>query len=75
MSEKGNPYENALAKSFIATLKKEEVNLGEYEDMNETLSRIGYFIEGFYNKKRLQLSLGYQSSAEFEKKFKEGVLI
>lgn len=74
MSEKGNPCENALKESFIATLKKEEVNLSEYEDMNEALSRIGYFIEDVYNRKRLHSSLGYQSPEEFEEKFNESVL-
>lgn len=68
MSAKGNPYENAQAESFMATLKREEVYLSEYEDMAETLSRIGYFIEDVYNTKRLHSSLGYLPPAEFESK-------
>lgn len=37
MSRVGNPYENAQAESFIATLKKEEVYLCEYENVAEAL--------------------------------------
>lgn len=68
MSARGNPYENAQAESFIATLKKEEVYLFEYENIKEAQSRIGYFIEDVYNRKRLHSSLGYLPPAEFESK-------
>jgi len=68
MSAKGNPYENAQAESFIATLKREEVYLSNYEDMAEALERIGYFIEDVYNTKRLHSSLEYLPPAEFESK-------
>jgi len=33
MAHKGNPYENALAESFLKTLKTEEVYLWEYETL------------------------------------------
>lgn len=66
MSRVGNPYDNAQAESFMATLKKEEVNLSEYENILEAQSRIGYFIEDVYNQKRLHSSLGYLPPAEFE---------
>lgn len=66
MAATGNPYENAQAESFIATLKKEEVYLYEYDDMTEALLRVGYFIEDVYNTKRLHSSLGYLPPAEFE---------
>jgi transposase InsO family protein len=32
MARKGNPYDNAVAESFIKTLKVEEVYLWEYRD-------------------------------------------
>src|SRR3972149_604632 len=53
MSRVGNPYDNAFAESFLATLKKEEVRLFEYENTIEARSRIGHFIEDVYNQKRL----------------------
>ena len=68
MSAKGNPYENAQAESFMATLKREEVYLFDYENMAEAQERIGYFIEDVYNTKRLHSSLEYLPPAEFESK-------
>lgn len=67
MTQTGNPYENPQAESFIATLKREEVYLCEYDDATEALCRIGYFIEDVYNTKRLHSSLGYLPPAEFER--------
>lgn len=75
MAAKGNPYDNAYAESFIATLKKEEVNLSEYENIQEAQSRIGRFIEDLYNRKRLHSSLGYLPPEEFETKLKVGVCL
>ena len=68
MSATGNPYENAQAESFMATLKREEVYLSDYENMAEAQERIGCFIEDVYNVKRLHSSLGYLPPAEFESK-------
>lgn len=68
MSAKGNPYENAQAESFFATLKKEEVYLCEYETFKEARMRIGEFIEEVYNRKRLHSSLDYLPPVEFEER-------
>jgi transposase InsO family protein len=67
MAAAGNPYENAQVESFIATLKREEVYLSQYDDISEALLRIGHFIEDVYNTKRLHSSLGYLPPAEFER--------
>jgi putative transposase len=66
MSRKGNPYDNAYAESFIKTLKSEEVELWEYQTMEDVQERIPYFIEDVYNQKRLHSSLGYRPPCEFE---------
>lgn len=66
MSQKGNPYDNAYAESFIKTLKSEEVRLWEYQTMEDVQNRIPYFIEDVYNQKRLHSSLGYRPPCEFE---------
>ena len=68
MSRSGNPYDNAMAESFMATLKKEEVYLYQYDNLLEARKRIGTFIEDVYNEKRLHSSLGYLPPAEFESK-------
>ena len=66
MSRKASPNDNALAESFIKTLKYEEVYLFEYEDFAEAQQRIEEFIERVYNEKRLHSALDYQSPNEYE---------
>ena len=66
MSRKGNPYDNAMAESFIKTLKVEEVYLNEYENLLDARNNIDRFIKEVYNQKRLHSSLGYQTPAECE---------
>ncbi len=66
MSRKANPYDNALAESFMKTLKYEEVYLFEYEDFAEAQRRIGQFLERVYNEKRLHSALGYLPPVEYE---------
>jgi putative transposase len=67
MSRKGNPYDNAMAESFVKTLKYEEVYRNEYRDLAEAWAGIGRFFEQVYNEKRLHSALGYRPPAEFER--------
>ena len=66
MSRTGNPYDNAMAESFMKTLKAEEVYLNEYESLLDATTNIDHFIDQMYNKKRLHSSLGYMPPVEFE---------
>jgi putative transposase len=66
MARKGNPYDNAVAESFMKTLKTEEVYLWEYRTVEDVQSRLPYFIEQVYNRKRLHSALGYRPPEEFE---------
>ena len=59
MSRRGNPYDNALAESFIKTLKYREVYRQEYRDLAEARASIRRFLEQVYNEKRLHSALGY----------------
>jgi transposase InsO family protein len=68
MSRKGNPYDNAQAESFMATLKKEEVYLSNYETIEEARTRLPYFIDAVYNRRRRHSALGYLSPVAFELK-------
>jgi hypothetical protein len=67
MSRRGNPYDDALAESFIKTLKYEEVYRQEYRDLPEARASIPRFLEQVYNQKRLHDALGYLPPTEFEK--------
>ena len=66
MSRKANPYDNAKAKSFMKTLKYEEVYRSEYRDLAEARASIRRFLEKVYNEKRLHSALGYCPPVEFE---------
>lgn len=66
MSRAGCPYDNAMAESFMKTLKSEEVNGRAYRTMAEVRANIGSFIETVYNRDRLHSALDYLSPIEFE---------
>ena len=69
MSRPANPYDNAKAESFMKTLKTEEVNGKDYDNLDDARSRVGEFIENVYNAKRLHSALGYKPPEEFEAEF------
>ena len=67
MSRTGNPYDNALAESFVATLKTE--CFGDLIPPTRAAAELMAFdyIESFYNRRRRHSSLGYRSPLDFEK--------
>ena len=69
MSRKGNPYDNAMAESFMRTIKVEEVYINEYTTVADAYANIKNFIEIVYNHKRLHSSLGYKTPEEIEVEF------
>jgi transposase InsO family protein len=72
MSRAGNPYDNALAESFMRTLKCEEVYLAEYRDAEDAHQRISRFLDDYYNRRRLHSSLGYRTPEAYERKAADG---
>lgn len=68
MSRPANPYDNALAESFMATFKAECFDQVPDSPAHARLKVFDY-IETFYNPKRLHSALGYQSPVEFESQF------
>ena len=67
MSRKGNPYDNALAESFVATLKTE--CFGHSIPATKATAKLMIFayIETFYNPRRRHSALAYRSPIDFEK--------
>jgi putative transposase len=66
MSRAGCPYDNAMAESFMKTLKQEEVDGTAYRDIDHARAAIGTFFEDVYNRHRLHSALAYRPPAEFE---------
>jgi transposase InsO family protein len=66
MSRAGCPYDNAMAESFMKTLKQEEVDASRYRDLDHARTAIGQFIETVYNQHRLHSALDYLTPVEFE---------
>lgn len=67
MSRKGNCWDNAVAESFFATLKKELVNRYHYENRRQAAAAIFEYIEAFYNRVRRHSELSYSSPIEYRK--------
>ena len=66
MSRPANPYDNASCESFMKTLKREEIYVNKYDDLEHLRANIEEFIEEYYNRQRLHSALGYRSPEEFE---------
>jgi putative transposase len=66
MSAAGNCYDNAVAESFFATLKKELVHGCAFETRSEAYDAISAYIENYYNAKRRHSAAGNQSPVNFE---------
>ena len=66
MGSRGDAYDNAVAESFFATLKKELVHRQSWPTRRELASEVFEYIEAFYNRQRRHSTLGMLSPADFE---------
>lgn len=67
MSRKGNCYDNAVAESFFATLKKELLDTDIPANRASVKTDIFEYIEVFYNRIRRHSTLGYLSPMDYER--------
>lgn len=64
MGAVGTAYDNAVAESFFASLKKELVHRTVFPTRSRAIDAVANYIEVFYNHQRPHQSLGYQTPAE-----------
>ncbi len=63
MGAVGTAYDNAVAESFFASLKKELVHRTVFPTRARAIDAVANYIEVFYNHRRPHQSLGYQTPA------------
>lgn len=65
MSRKGNCWDNSVAESCFATIKKDLVHRTRFETRKSAISAIFEYVERFYNRVRRHSSLGYMTPVQF----------
>ena len=67
MGQVGSAYDNSVAETFFATLKKELIyRRSSWHTKNEIRTEVFEYIEAFYNRRRRHSYLGWLAPAEFE---------
>jgi transposase InsO family protein len=66
MGSVGSAYDNAMAESFVATLKSELVYRGSWPTRASARTATFEYLECFYNTRRRHSALGYLSPMEYE---------
>ena len=66
MGSRGDAYDNAVAETFFATLKKELVHRRSWPSRLELQSAVFEYIEAFYNRQRRHSTLNMLSPTNYE---------
>ena len=66
MSRVGDCWDNAVAESFFATLKRELVDDADWRTRDDARTAVFEYIEVWYNRQRRHSSLGYLSPVAYE---------
>ena len=66
MSRRGNCWDNAVAESFLSSLKKERIKKRIYTTRELATAEIDDYIETFYNRTRRHSHLSGVSPEAFE---------
>ena len=66
MGRTGTALDNAMAESFVSTLKAELVSNLQLPSRQAARTAIFEYLETFYNSRRLHSAQGYRSPADFE---------
>ena len=66
MGSVGDAYDNAMAESFVSTLKRELLHRSVWPTREAARLAIFEYIEVYYNRSRLHSAIGYLSPAQYE---------
>ncbi len=66
MSRKGDCWDNAVAESLFASLKREVEDIDQQESHAQANATIADYIDTFYNLQRRHSTIGDKSPLEFE---------
>ena len=66
MGSRGDCFDNAVAESFFATLKKELIHGRAWPTKAELRTEVFEYIEVFFNRRRRHSTLGMLSPADYE---------
>ena len=70
MSRRGDCWDNAVAESFFATLKRELVAGAAWSTRDEARTAVFAYIETWYNRRRRHSALGYRSPEQYEQELR-----
>lgn len=71
MSRKGDCWDNAVAESFFATLKRELADDADWATRDEARTAVFRYIETWYNRRRRHSALGYVSPEQYERQVRQ----
>jgi putative transposase len=66
MGSVADAYDNAMAESFVSTLKRELIHRHSWPERQSARTAIFEYIEGFYNSRRRHSALGHLSPSGYE---------
>jgi len=61
-------YDNAVAESFFATLKKELIHTRPWPTIDKLRTAVFEYVESYYNRRRRHSAIGYDTPIEYEHK-------
>jgi transposase InsO family protein len=62
-------YDNAVAESFFATIKKELIHIRPWPTIDKLQAAVFEYIESYYNRRRRHSTIGYDTPIEYELKY------
>ena len=74
MSRRGHCWDNAVAESFFATLKKQAVHGERFSTRNQAQQKIFEYIECYYNRVRRHSTIGWVSPVDFKAAYYKSIM-